>query len=113
MKPAARGQTATAMARVLHLPAAGRPLLAGLRARSSAWHRLAGPRVTVADSDEVWTDPSLTTRRSYLNEVATGYNADVRQVPLLSDPAPPRARSTAPSPPAPVVTSLTCSRLIS
>jgi serine protease inhibitor len=83
----ARGDTAQAMAGVLHLPAAGgQALEAGLRARSAALRGLDGPGVTVDTSDQVWADPSLTTLRSYLNAVATGYDAGVAQVPLLSRP---------------------------
>jgi len=83
----ARGQTASAIARVLHLPAAGRTLLAGLQARSAGLRALDGPGVTVAGSDQVWADPALPTLRGYLDDVATGYGAGLRQVPLLSDPA--------------------------
>jgi serine protease inhibitor len=83
----ARGATAQAMARVLHLPVAGGPSLeAGLQARSAALRSLDSPGVTLAASDQVWTDPSLTTLRSYLNAVATGYDAGVARVPLRSNP---------------------------
>src|SRR3984885_15367931 len=82
-----RGATAQAMNGVLHLPAAsGQALEAGLQARSAALRGLDGPGVTVDASDQVWTDPSLTTQRSYLNAVATGYDAGVAQVPLLRSP---------------------------
>jgi serpin B len=82
----AGGGTAQAMARVLHLPATGPGLAAQLQARSAALRSLDRPGVTVASSDQVWTDPTLTTRRGYLNAVATGYQAGVARVPLLSDP---------------------------
>src|SRR5580693_1860813 len=82
----ARGATASAMARVLHLPALGPALLAGLHARSGALRGLDGPGVTVAGSDHVWADPSLTTERGYLNDVATGYGAGLWRAPLLTDP---------------------------
>ena len=83
----ARGGTAQAMAGVLRLPSAGgRALEAGLQARSAALRRLDGPGVTVDTSDQVWADPSLTTLRSYLDAVATGYDAGVAQVPLLRSP---------------------------
>jgi serine protease inhibitor len=83
----ARGGTAQAMAGVLHLPSAGgQALEAGLQARSAALRRLDGPGVTVDTSDQVWADPSLTTLRSYLDAVATGYDAGVAQVPLLRSP---------------------------
>jgi serpin B len=83
----ARGGTARAMASVLHLPATGQALAAQLQARSAALRSLDRPGVTVASSDQVWTDPGLTTLRSYLNAVATGYRAGVARVPLRSDPA--------------------------
>ncbi len=83
----ARGGTAQAMAGALHLPTAGgQALEAGLQARSAALRGLDGPGVTVDTSDQVWTDPSLTTLRSYLNAVATSYDAGVAHVPLLRDP---------------------------
>ena len=83
----ARGGTARAMAGVLHLPAAGgQALEAGLQARSAALRGLVGPGVTVDASDQVWADPGLSTERSYLNAVATGYDAGVAQAPLLHDP---------------------------
>jgi serine protease inhibitor len=83
----ARGATQQAMAGVLHLPAAGgQALEAGLQARSAALRGLDGPGVTVDTSDQVWADPSLITLGSYLNAVATGYDAGVAHVPLLRHP---------------------------
>jgi len=84
----ARGDTASAMAGALHLPAgAGSALMAGLRSRSDALGKLDGPGVTVAASNQVWADPTVTTLRGYLNSVATGYGAGVAQAPFTSDPA--------------------------
>ena len=84
----ARGATAAEMAKVLHLPeSSGAPLAAGLQARLKAMGSLDGPGVTVAASDQVWTDPTLTTLRSYLDEIATGYGAGVAKVPFSTDPA--------------------------
>ncbi len=83
----ARGTTAQAMARVLHLPAAGRDALAaGLQARRAALGQLDGPGVTLAASDQVWADPSLPPLPDYLNAVATGYDAGVAQAPFSTDP---------------------------
>jgi serine protease inhibitor len=83
----ARGSTAQAMAAALHLPAAGgQALEAGLQARSAALRGLDGAGVTVDASDQVWADPTLKTLSSYLNAVATGYDAGVAQAPLLSRP---------------------------
>ncbi len=83
----ARGGTARAMASMLHLRAvAGQALEAGLQARSAALRAVAGPGVTLAESDRVWADPSQPALRSYLTAVATGYGAGVTQLPLLSQP---------------------------
>jgi serine protease inhibitor len=83
----ARGRTAQAMAGVLRLPVASGPALeAGLQARSAALRGLDSPGVTLAESDQVWADPSLETTGRYLNSVATAYGAGVRRVPLLHDP---------------------------
>ena len=83
----ARGGTARAMAGVLRLPAVGgQQLEAGLQARSAALRDLSGPGVTLDASDQVWADPGLQTERSYLNAVATGYDAGVAQAPLLQNP---------------------------
>src|SRR5690242_20868681 len=68
----ARGGTARAMAGVLHLPAAsGQALEAGLQSRSAALRSLSGHGVTLNASDQVWADPTLQTKRAYLNAVAT------------------------------------------
>jgi serpin B len=84
----ARGATAAAMATVLHLPESSQATLAaGLQARRKALSALDGPGVTVTASDQVWTDPTLTTLRSYLDEVATGYDAGVAKAPFSTDPA--------------------------
>jgi serine protease inhibitor len=83
----AGGATARAMARVLRLPAAGSGTLAAqLQARSRALGALDGPGVTLAASNQVWADPTLTTLPGYLNAVATGYDAGVDKTPLLSNP---------------------------
>jgi serine protease inhibitor len=83
----ARGGTARAMAGVLHLPAAsGQALEAGLQARSAALRGLGGAGVTLDASDQVWADPSLPTERTYLNAVATGYDAGLAEAPLLKEP---------------------------
>jgi serpin B len=83
----ARGGTARAMAGVLHLPAAGgQSLEAGLQSRSAALRGLNGRGVTLNASDQVWADPTLPTRRTYLDAVATGYDAGLAKAPLLTDP---------------------------
>jgi serine protease inhibitor len=85
----ARGATASAMARVLDLPAdtSRAALEAELQARMKALGSLDGPGVSLGASDQVWADPTLTTLRSYLNAVATGYHAGVAQAPFSTDPA--------------------------
>jgi serine protease inhibitor len=83
----ARAGTARAMAAMLRLPvASGGSLEAGLQARSAALRSLNGPGVTLRATDQVWADPTLKTRPSYLNAVATSYDAAVAQVPLLRRP---------------------------
>jgi serine protease inhibitor len=82
----ARGGTARAMAGVLHLPVGGQALEAGLQARSAALRGLGGPGVTLDASDQVWADPTLPTERTYLNAVATGYDAGLAKAPLLQQP---------------------------
>lgn len=77
----AKGGTAAAMARALHLP--GGADLAGLRARATALARLNGPGVTVSASNALWD--SRPTRSAYLNALATAYRAGVGRVP--ADPA--------------------------
>jgi serpin B len=86
----ARGATARAMARTLDLPAAGTgpaALAARLQARSRVLDGLDRPGVTVAAVNQVWADPTLTTRSGYLNAVATGYDAGVDKAPFSTDPA--------------------------
>jgi serine protease inhibitor len=83
----ARGETARAMASVLHLPAAGgQALEAGLQARSAALRGLGGPGVTLAADNEIWADPSLPPLPSYLNALATGYGAGLNRAPFEQDP---------------------------
>ena len=83
----AKGPTATAMASVLHLPAGSRDeLLAGLAARLAALRAVNGSGVALAASDTVWADPALPPLRSYLDDVATGYDAGVSEAPFQTDP---------------------------
>ena len=97
----ARGQTAAALARTLHLPpaattagvsaggpAAGRALatfVAGLRGRLAAVRAVNLPGTALLDSDRVWADPRVRIERSYLDHVATAFRSPVERVPLLSD----------------------------
>jgi serpin B len=83
----AKGGTATAMAKVLHLPAGdGTALEAALQARSRALSTLDTTGVSVAASNQVWADPTLVTSHAYLDSVATGYDAGVAAAPLLTNP---------------------------
>jgi serine protease inhibitor len=83
----AKGLTTTAMASVLHLPAQSRDaLLAGLAARLAALRAANGAGVTLAASDFVWADPALPPLKSYLDDVATGYDAGVGEAPFQTDP---------------------------
>jgi hypothetical protein len=78
------------MAGVLHLPAGGQALEAGLQARSAALRDLGGPGVTLDASDKVWADPTLPTERTYLNAIATGYDAGLATAldPIETSPDP-------------------------
>jgi serine protease inhibitor len=80
----AKGATAQAMAKALQLPSA--TTAAGLEARTRALASLDGPGVTLNQSNQVWADPSLKTNQAYLNALATGYQAGLDRVPLLTDP---------------------------
>lgn len=91
----ARGSTAAAMARVLHLPASGASLAAGLRARAALLRSLDRPGVTFATSNRIWADPSLPTRHSFVAALKAGYQAGLTRLPLLTDPALARRRINA------------------
>ncbi len=82
----ARGSTAAAMARVLHLPAAGQGLAAGLAARWALLRSLDRPGVVFAASNRIWADPSLPTRPSFAAALRAGYQAGLTRVPLLRQP---------------------------
>jgi serpin B len=86
------GATSAAMARTLHLPATGPALDAGLNARTRALRGVDNSKVTVAVEDQIWADPKLPPQRAYLDRLATGYQAGLKQVPLQSDPE--KARTT-------------------
>lgn len=83
----ARGATAAAIARVLHLPAdSTRQAETDMRARWAALGGLDRPGVSLAASNRIWSDPSLRPRRSYLDAVATADQAGLSLVPLATDP---------------------------
>lgn len=82
----ARGATASAMAKTLHLPAAGQALASGLSARSALLASLNRPGVTFTTSNRIWADPSLVTEPGYLAALRAGYQAGLTHLPLLSDP---------------------------
>jgi serpin B len=85
----ARGSTAAAMAKVLHLPAGDNELQteADMRASWTALGQLARPGISLTGSNRIWADPSLLPLRGYLDAVATGYDAGVSRAPLATDPA--------------------------
>ncbi|HEY3904666.1 MAG TPA: serpin family protein [Streptosporangiaceae bacterium] len=83
----AGGQTATAMAKVMHLPATSGPALAiGLRDRSDLLASLVRPGVVFSQSNRIWADRSLPARPSYVSALKSDYRASLHQVPLVSDP---------------------------
>lgn len=93
----AKGETASAMARTLHLPdpatSSYDQMLAGLRARTNALAALSrstagkpNRNVTIHRADQVWADTSYPPGRTYLDRVATAYGAGLNTLKLLSDP---------------------------
>jgi len=82
----AKGATAAAMARALHLPATGQALAAGLRARSALLASLNRPGVTFTTSNRIWADPSLVTSPGFVAALRAGYQAGLTHLPLLSQP---------------------------
>ncbi len=83
----ARGETAAAMARALHLPAASGPALAaGLRARLDLLASLVRPGVEFSQSNRIWADRSLPPEPAYVAALRSDYRASLGHVPLVSDP---------------------------
>ncbi|MEV4254059.1 serpin family protein [Spirillospora sp. NPDC049652] len=80
----ARGRTAAAMARALHLPSGD--LLPGLRARTAGTRTLDGEKVTVRVSDQVWADSGVPTDKGYLDRLATGYDAGLKTLDFAREP---------------------------
>lgn len=87
----ARGTTAAALARVLHLPADGQRLAAGLAARAALLASLNRPGVTFSTSNRIWADPALITRPGFVAALRAGYQAGLTHVPLLTNPEQARA----------------------
>jgi len=87
----ARGATAAAMIRVLHLPA-GSGLVAGLSDRSALLRSLNRPGVTFTTSNRIWADPSLITNPAFVAALRTGYQAGLTHLPLLTRPEQARVR---------------------
>jgi serpin B len=88
----ARGATAAAMARVLHVDAAGPGLIAALRARRLLLASLNRRGISFAESNRLWADPSLPASASFAVALHESYGAPVTRVPLLSAPDRARAR---------------------
>lgn len=91
----AKGRTATAIAKVLHLPATGQNLASGLRARATLLASLNRPGVTFTSSNRIWADPSLVTNPSFVAALRASYQAGLTHLPLLSKPEQARARINA------------------
>ncbi|MBW8485503.1 serpin family protein [Actinomadura parmotrematis] len=86
----ARGATARAMDRTLHLPSGD--LLPGLHARTAALRALNGKDVALRVTDRIWADEHVPTNAGYLNDLATGYDAGLRKLDISG--APDAARRT-------------------
>ncbi|MEV5573659.1 serpin family protein [Spirillospora sp. NPDC052269] len=80
----ARGRTATAMARTLHLPPGD--LLPGLRARTSEMRSLGDKKVSVKVSDQIWANTRVRTNTDYLDRLATGYDAGLKTLDFSNKP---------------------------
>jgi serpin B len=91
----ARGSTARAMARVLHLPASGARLVSELAARAALLRSLNRPGVTFTTSNRIWADPSLITKRSFVRALSEGYQSRLTHLPLLHNPGLARDRINA------------------
>jgi serpin B len=91
----ARGSTAAAIAKVLHLPATGRNLASGLQARAALLASLNRPGVTFTASNRIWADPSLVTNPSFIAALRASYQAGLTHLPLLSNPEQARAKINA------------------
>ena len=91
----ARGATAAAIAKVLHLAPAPRRNAAEFAARSALLRSLDRPGVTFTASDRIWADPSLRTRRGFVAAVRTAEGAGLTHVPLLARPEQSRHRINA------------------
>lgn len=83
----ARGTTAAAMSRVLHLPAtSSSALVTGLRTREQLLGSLNRPGISFTVSNRIWADPSVVTSSGYLAQLRAGYGASMAHVPLLTKP---------------------------
>ncbi len=91
----ARGSTAAAMARVLHLPATGSTLTQGLADRAALLRTLNRPGVTFTSSNRIWADPSLRTNPSFVAALKSAEQASLTRLPLLTNPNLARARINA------------------
>ncbi|RFU39402.1 serpin family protein [Actinomadura logoneensis] len=80
----ARGETAAAMARALHLPSGD--LLPGLRARTAALRALGDKKTSVRVSDQIWATAGVPTDKNYLARLATGYDAGVKTLDFAGAP---------------------------
>ena len=92
----AKGATAGAIAKVLHLPAASRGRQTkAFAARSALLRSLDRPGVTFTASDRIWADPSLSTRGSFVTALRAADRARLIHLPLLSQPEGSRRRINA------------------
>lgn len=82
----ARGETATQMANVLHLPPVGDPLTAAVASwRASLAPLLDGAKAPLSIADIVWTQHGLPLEQTYLDAMRTGYGSGVHTVDFMGD----------------------------
>jgi serpin B len=94
LQPAAGGETATALAGLLHLPDWSPDLVAAVRDHTAA---LDGLRYegdlddedapdSLQMSNRLWTAPDVEPDADYLDDIATAFDADVRALDFAGDP---------------------------
>jgi serpin B len=84
----ARGTTADAVGKVLHLPAWDAALVAAVAGHTQALGSIRGPKKDegLFLSNRVWSAKSNPPTQQYLDDVATAYASDARTVDFAGDP---------------------------
>jgi len=84
----AGGVTRHRLAHLLHLPAWGRDLIAAQQARTRSLAALASdPHARVLVSNHVWAQAGARPQQTYLDDIRTAFDADLRTVDFAGAPA--------------------------